>query len=311
MLVSLSWTCYAPAMSKVDYSRLLTEQSNPRSLHIDRLSVPNILNLMNNEDKTVPLAVEKVKKDIARGVQWIVHALKNGGRLFLAGAGTSGRFGVMEAAECPPTFNTSPDLVQAVMAGGKKAVFRSQEGAEDRKDEAFRLFKKKLRRQDVLVGIAASGVTPFVLGALRAARRKQVRCILISCNPGTKLKNLAGCLIAPKVGPEIISGSTRLKAGTATKLVLNMLTVVSMIRLGKVYKNWMVDLQPKSKKLKARALRIVQHLGQVPPPKAQFYFTQAHGRAKTAILMARKKITCRQAEARLRKNGGFLGKTLH
>ncbi|HTL47520.1 MAG TPA: N-acetylmuramic acid 6-phosphate etherase [Verrucomicrobiae bacterium] len=297
-------------MKKIDYAKLLTEQRNPRTRNLDRLDTAGILRLMHHEDMSVPRAVWKVRKQVARGVDMVVAAVRAKGRVFFAGAGTSGRLGVLEAAECPPTFNTPPGLFQAVIAGGKKAVFRSQEGAEDREQEAFRIFSKKLRRGDLVIGIAASGVTPFVRGALRAARKKQNKTILVSCNKKTLPRELVDCLIVPETGPEVISGSTRLKAGTATKLVLNMLTAASMVRLGKVYENWMVDLQPKSKKLRSRALRIIQHLGEVSPREAENCLAESRRNVKVAILMAKKGWDYEQARSRLKETAGFLGKAL-
>lgn len=297
-------------MKKLDYAKLPTEKQNPHSLHIDRLSIPAILRIINKEDQTVPNAVHQVQRQIARGVEWIVDSLKNGGTLYFAGAGTSGRLGVIEAAECPPTFGTPPNLIQAVIAGGRSAVFRSKEGAEDKENEAYRLFLKKLKRNDTLVGIAASGVTPFVKGALRAAKEKRAHTILIACNAASPLKNLADSLIAPRVGPEAIAGSTRLKAGTATKLILNMLTVTSMIRLGKVYENWMVDLKPKSRKLKARAVRLVERLGGAPGKSALAYLKKSRNNVKLAILMARKGYSYSEAQKRIKKASGFLREAL-
>ncbi len=298
-------------MKKTAFGKLPTEQVNPRSRKIDLLSASEILDLINKEDLSVPKAVAKVKKQIARGVETIVKSVKSGGRVFFVGAGTSGRLGVLEAAECPPTFNTPPGLVQALMAGGKRAVFRSQEGAEDRADESLRILRKKLKPQDVVIGVAASGVTPFVMGGFQAAKEKKAAAIMVSCNPASPVKGLASLLIAPRTGPEVIAGSTRLKAGTATKLVLNMLTVASMIRLGKVYQNWMVDLQPRSNKLKARALRLVQALGEVPEKKAESLLAEARGRTKTAILMARTGCSRPEARRRLAKASGFLKKALN
>lgn len=297
-------------MSKVHYARLPTEQNNPRSRKIDRLSVPKILDLMNEEDHTVPRAVRKAKNQIAQGVELIVKSLKNGGRLFFAGAGTSGRLGVLEAAECPPTFSTPPSLVQAVIAGGRRAVFRSQEGAEDRREEAIRIFNKKLCAGDIVVGIAASGVTPFVDGAFQAAREKKCQTILVACNSASPFKNKVNCLIAVKTGPEILTGSTRLKAGTAAKMVLNMLTVASMVQLGKVYQNWMVDLQPKSRKLTHRALGLIEHLGEVSSKEAGAYFKKAGKKVKVAILMARKRWPYAKAVRRLNKHAGLLHSAL-
>lgn len=261
---------------------------------------------MDREDRAVTQAVERVGPKISQAVRLIVSSLKTGGRLFFAGAGTSGRLGVLEAAECPPTFNTPPSLVQAVMAGGKRALFRSQEGAEDRIQEARRKLGKRVRKGDVVVGISASGVTPFVKGALIEAKRKGAKTILVACNLQSPIQKLAGVLIAPQAGPEIIAGSTRLKAGTATKLILNRLTVASMVQLGKVYDNWMVDLQPRSKKLKARAERLVKRLTGLRDREARRLLRRAKGRTKVAILMGRKNISFAQAIRLLKKSNGFL-----
>lgn len=294
----------------VDFARLPTEQSNPRSRRLDLLSSRQIIAVMNDEDRRVLSAVRGARAGLARAVELVVTALSRGGRLFLFGAGTSGRLCVLEAAECPPTFNTRPGQIQAFMAGGKKAVFRSQEGAEDREPEARRLVNKKVRRGDVVVGVAASGVTPFVRAALYAARRKRAATILISCNPSTALKPLADVLIPLKTGPEILTGSTRMKAGSATKMALNILTTASMVRLGKVYGHWMVDLQPRSKKLVARGLRLVQRLGGVSEKEAAKLFRRAHGRVKPAILMARKNISFPEAQRLLKSRAGSLRKSL-
>lgn len=290
----------------VEYGLLPTEQPNPRSRNLDSLSPASLARLMNREDARVVKAVGRVLKDVARAAGLIVPALRRGGRLFFAGAGTSGRLGVLEAAECPPTFDTPPGLVRSLMAGGPAAVFRSQEGAEDRALEAERAVKRLVRRGDVLVGVAASGVTPFVLAALGRARRRGARTILVTCNPRAAVGSLADAVIAPSVGPEVLTGSTRLKAGTACKMVLNMLTTLSMVRLGKVYRHWMVDLQPRSRKLVARGLRLIRSLGGVPEDEAARCFKRSGGRVKTAILMARLNISRAEAEKRLRKAKGFL-----
>lgn len=295
---------------KIAYGKLPTEQINSRSRNIGAAGIDRTLRIIQQEDLAVPRAVQKCRKEIAAGASLITRALRAKGRLFFTGAGTSGRLAVLEAAECPPTFNTPPGMVQAVMAGGKASVFRSREGAEDRKDMALSLFRAKLRPGDVLVGIAASGVTPFVAGALQAAREKKCAAILVTCNPDPAFKKIADCVIAPRTGPEVITGSTRLKAGTATKLVLNQLTVCSMIQLGKVYHNRMVDLQPRSKKLEARALRLIQELGKVSPRKAEFLLGASHNNAKTAILMARKDCSYQQAKILLKKYQGSLAKAL-
>ena len=292
------------------FDRLPTEQPNPSSRDLDGLSPQKLVDLMNKEDARPARAAAREKENIVKAVQLIVHSLKRGGRLFFVGAGTSGRLCVMEAAECPPTFNTPPDLIQAIMAGGPQAVFRSQEGAEDRALEAKKAVRKKARRGDVVVGVAASGVTPFALAALGAARKMGARTVLVTCNPASSPKNLADVLIAPYAGPEILTGSTRLKAGTVTKMILNMLTTLSMVRLGKAYKHWMVDLQPRSEKLVARGLRLIRELGKVSDEEARDIFRSSGGRVKTAILMARKDLSRREAERRMKRSGGFLGKAL-
>ena len=247
-------------MRRISYDRLPTEQANPRSRNLDQLSPLAIVSLMNREDRQVLAAVGRVRRQIARAVEVIVTSLERGGRLFFIGAGTSGRLGVMEAAECPPTFGTPPSMVQAIIAGGQTSVFRSREGAEDRTDEGRRAIRRSVRAGDVVVGISASGVSPFVRAALAEARRRKARTVLLAMNPRSPVGRLADLVITPRVGPEILAGSTRLKAGSATKMILNMLTTASMVRLGKVYGNLMVDLRPTSRKLRARALRLVQKL---------------------------------------------------
>ncbi len=294
----------------VDFARLPTEQSNPRSRRLDLLSTEKIIHLMNDEDRCVLNAVRGARAGLTRAVNLVVQSLSREGRLFLFGAGTSGRLCVLEAAECPPTFNTRPGQIQAFMAGGKRALFRSQEGAEDREPEARRLVGQKVRLGDVLVGVAASGVTPFVRAALSAARRKRAGTILISCNPSTSLKSLADVLIPLKTGPEILAGSTRMKAGSATKMALNILTTASMVRLGKVYGHWMVDLQPRSKKLVARGLRLIQRLGGVSEKEALRLFRQARGRVKPAVLMARRGVSFTDAQRLLKSHRGSLRKSL-
>lgn len=292
------------------YAQLATEKNNPHSRKIDQFPISRILSLLNKEDQAVPKAVAKVKPQIAKAVRLITNSLKQGGRLFFAGAGTSGRLGVLEAAECPPTFGTSPSLIQAVMAGGNKAVFQSQEGAEDNQKEGQRIFLKKLKAGDALVGIAASGITPFVQGAFAAGKTKKCRIILVTCNPSLKQIPGIDCIIAASVGPEIITGSTRLKAGTATKLILNMLITASMIRRGKVYQNWMVDLQPKSKKLVYRGLRLIEKLGKVPAQKAEQLFRASNRKVKIAILMAKRSWDYKTALCALKKSNGFLSKAI-
>lgn len=292
------------------YEALPTERPNPRSLSLDSLSPIEIVTLMNQEDRRVAVAVGRVGREIARAVTLVAGALQSGGRLFFVGAGTSGRLGVLEAAECPPTFNTPPSLVQAIMAGGRNSVFRSREGAEDRAGEGKRAIARRVRAGDVVVGIAASGVTPFVRAALAEARRRRGRTVLVAMDRRSPLSRLADVVIAPRVGPEVLTGSTRLKAGTATKQILNILTTAAFVRLGKVYGNWMVDLQPRSRKLRARAERLVQILGKVPRAKARRYLRAAGGHAKVAIVMARRNLSAQAASRLLREAGGSLRRCL-
>ena len=249
--------------------------------------------------------------EIARAVELLVDRMRRGGRLIFVGAGTSGRMGVLEAAECPPTFDTSPGLVLAVMAGGPEGVWASREGAEDdAEDGSKQIRERQVKAEDTVVGIAASGVTPFVHGALAAAKSAGVGRILVTCNREGVDSTSADVVIAPIVGPEVITGSTRLKAGTATKLVLNTLTVATMIRLGKVYENLMVDLQPKSDKLAARARRIIRLLTGVDETSAASTLAASGNRTKIAVVMLRRGVGCEEAETRLTKAGGMLRRAL-
>jgi N-acetylmuramic acid 6-phosphate etherase len=285
--------------------RLLTERANRAARDLDRLSALGIARLMNREDRHPVEAVRRAAPAIARAVDLIVEALRGGGRLFFVGAGTSGRLGVLEAAECPPTFGTPPRLVQAIMAGGRAAVFRSREGAEDDAGAARRAVRSRVRRGDVVVGISASGRTPFVLAGLEAARRLGARTVLVACD-ARGARDLAEVVVAPWPGPEVLAGSTRLKAGTATKLVLNTLTTASMARLGKVYGNRMVDLQPRSRKLRARALRLVEEIAGVSRAQAEAALRAGGGRARLAIVIARLGVPPAAAREALRRHGGNL-----
>lgn len=297
-----------PNKVRARYARLPTERPNPRTRHIDLKSLPEIVRLINKEDARVAVAVGRQAGQIARAAGAIAASLAAGGRLFFIGAGTSGRLGVLEAAECPPTFNTGPGQVLAVMAGGRASVFKSKEGAEDRA-EAGAAAVARARRGDVVVGIAASGVTAFVRAALQSALRRGCKTVLVTSN-GRPAGMAAQIVIAPDVGPEVIAGSTRLKSGTAAKLVLNTLTTSAMIRLGKVYDHWMVDLKPTSKKLRLRGARIVADLGRVAPGRAEELFEEAGGSVKTAVLMARAGMTRADARALLAGNGGSLRRAL-
>src|SRR5881396_3582097 len=287
------------------FDRLATERRNRASAALDRMDPVAIANLMNREDARAVRAVGRVRHAIARAVDAIVAALAAGGRLFFVGAGTSGRLGVLEAAECPPTFGTPPSLVQAIMAGGRSSVFRSREGAEDDARAGARAVQRRVRRGDVVVGVSASGVTPFVRGALAAGRRLGAPTMLVVCNPASARGVGARVVIAPTPGPEVLAGSTRLKAGTATKLVLNTLTTASMTRLGKVYGNRMVDLQPRSAKLRERAARLVAEIGAVPPARARRLLAAAGGRVPVAIVMARRDLPADAAARALRVAGSL------
>ena len=293
---------------RVRYERLATERVDPRSGDLDRLSPLRIARLMNRADRRAVLAVGRAAPAIGRGIELIVRALSRGGRLFFVGAGTSGRLGVIEAAECPPTFDTPPALVQAVIAGGRGAVFRSVEGAEDDASAGARQMRRA-RAGDVVVGIAASGVTPFVHGALGEARSRGAATVLVTCNPDVPRRS-ARIVIALAVGPEVLAGSTRLKAGTATKLALNTLTTGAFARLGKVYGNRMVDLRPRSAKLRARALRLVAELGGVEEREAARLLAASAGSAKLAIAMARLGVPVGEARRRLRAVTGLLRQVL-
>lgn len=273
-------------------------------MDLDRLSAAEIVARVNGENEAVPRAVAAVAADVARGVELLVDRMRSGGRMILVGAGTSGRLAVLEASECPPTFDTPPELVVAIMAGGPECVWASKEGAEDDAEDGARQAKaRNLRAEDTVVGIAASGVTPFVHGALRAAQETGAGRILVTCQP---VPDAADVVIAPLVGPEVITGSTRLKAGTACKLVLNTLTVATMVRLGKVYENLMVDLQPKSDKLVARARRILRTLTGADDAAAEAALRASGNRTKVAIVMLRRGVDRAEAERLLANAGGML-----
>src|SRR5499425_842722 len=245
-----------PSRSK--WQSLPTEQINPATLAIDKLPAADIVEGMLNEDRKMLAAVQREKDRIAVGVEIITQALRRGGRIVFVGAGTSGRLGVLESAEMPPTFGTDPDLVQAIMAGGKHALMYPPERIEDNYEEGARsIMRLKPSKKDVVIGVSASGMTPFVRGALTRARRAGSKIIFVTCDPATELQTFVDLTIAPAVGPEVIAGSTRLKAGTATKVVLNMLTTGAMVRIGKTYGNLMVDVQTGSEKRRDRARRIV------------------------------------------------------
>ena len=288
-------------------STLITEQRNPNSMHVDSLSALEIVQLMNEEDKQVPLAIEKCLPQIAQAVECIVAAFQQGGRLVYIGAGTSGRLGVLDASECPPTFGVSPEMVKGIIAGGERALRHPIEGAEDSKAQAVvDLQTIQFSSKDVLVGIAASGRTPYVIGALEYAKSLGSVTVSIASNPNSAMANIVDIAIDTVVGPEVLTGSSRLKSGTAQKLVLNMLTTASMILMGKCYQNLMVDVQASNEKLKARAIRIVMQATDCDKTVAEDTLKLAEQNAKLAIMMILSGLERPQAEALLEKNQGKL-----
>ena len=288
-------------------STLITEQRNPNSMNVDSLSALEIVQLMNDEDKQVPLAIEKCLPQIAQAVERIVAAFQKGGRLVYIGAGTSGRLGVLDASECPPTFGVSPEMVKGIIAGGERALRHPIEGAEDSKEQAVGdLQTIQFSSKDVLVGIAASGRTPYVIGALEYAKSLGSVTVSIASNPNSAMANIVDIAIDTVVGPEVLTGSSRLKSGTAQKLVLNMLTTASMILMGKCYQNLMVDVQASNEKLKARAIRIVMQATDCDKALAEETLKQADQNAKLAIMMILSGLDRAQAEALLEKHQGKL-----
>ena len=288
-------------------STLITEQRNPNSMYVDSLSALEIVQLMNEEDKQVPLAIEKCLPQIAQAVECIVSVFQQGGRLVYIGAGTSGRLGVLDASECPPTFGVSPEMVKGIIAGGERALRHPIEGAEDSKEQAvIDLQTIHFSSKDVLVGIAASGRTPYVIGALEYAKSLASVTVSIASNPNSAMANIVDIAIDTVVGPEVLTGSSRLKSGTAQKLVLNMLTTASMILMGKCYQNLMVDVQASNEKLKARAIRIVMQATDCDKALAEETLKQADQNAKLAIMMILSGLDRAQAEALLEKHQGKL-----
>jgi N-acetylmuramic acid 6-phosphate etherase len=286
----------------------LTEQRNPRTGAIDGASASEIVDLMHAEDRRVPEAVYACRDAIARTIELVVGAFRAGGRLIYVGAGTSGRLGVLDATECPPTFGTSPDMVVGIIAGGLPALTRSQEGAEDDVAAAVRdLDAQGVSAKDVVLGIAASGTTPYVRSALGRAQRLEAKTVLLTCSePPADLAAACDVAIWVKAGPEVLTGSTRLKAGTATKLVLNTVTTGAMIRLGKAYGNLMVDLMAWSQKLKDRAERIVMEACGVDRATARAAIAEAKGSVKLAIVMVRRNVKREEAERLLADAGGLV-----
>lgn len=295
-----------------ELSKLITEQRNPNSTDIDLKSTEEIVKLFHEEDRKAFAAVEAESASIAQGVDTITAAFRQGGRLFYIGAGTSGRLGVLDASECPPTFSVEPSMVQGIIAGGDLALRRSAEAAEDKPDAGADAIREHgVTNRDVVVGIASSGRTPYVIGALEAAHRIGAKTIFLSCvPPADRLKSLVDIFITPVVGPELITGSTRLKAGTATKLALNMLTTISMIRTGRVYNNLMVDIQSSNAKLVERGTRIIMEVAGANYETALSALEEAGGSAKVAIVMLLKGVDRMEATTLLEQRDGFLRRVL-
>ncbi len=284
----------------------LTEQRNPRTVDIDVATAEEIVDLLNAEDRQVPEVVHGVRRDLVRLIDVVVEAFGSGGRLVYVGAGTSGRLGVLDAAECPPTFGTPPELVVGIIAGGPQALVRSQEGAEDDpRAGALAMDEHAVTAADVVVGIAASGTTPYVAGALERARARGARTALVTCtDPPSTLRESCDVCIVAKVGPEALTGSTRMKAGTATKLILNTVTTGAMVRSGRAYGNLMVDLMAMSAKLRDRGERILMETCQITRERARQAIADASGSVKLAIVMVRLDVAASAARDRLEAAGG-------
>ncbi len=290
-----------------EFARLATEQRNPRTLDLDTLDVPGILERIAAEDRTVPDAVARELPHIARAVELVVASFRAGGRLIYVGAGTSGRLGVLDASECPPTFGSDPELVQGMIAGGHGALVRAVEGAEDRAEEGERaMVERGVGPRDTVIGLAASRRTPFVVAALARARALGARTASVTCTPRAELALDVDVAICPEVGPEVVMGSTRMKSGTAQKLVLNMITTAAFVRMGKVYENMMVDLMATSEKLVARSRRTVMTVTGADHAAAARAIEEAGGSVKTAIVMLKLHCPRAEAEARLARAGGFV-----
>ena len=294
-----------PVRSK--WQSLPTEAINPATLAIDKQSAADIVEEMLTEDRKMLAAVQREKDRIVVGIDIITQALKKGGRVVFVGAGTSGRLGVLESAEMPPTFGTKPELVQAIMAGGRGAIVKPREGVEDHYEEGARAVNRlRPSKHDVVIGVSASGMTQFVLGALTRARRAGSKIIFVTCDPRTELQTFVDLTIAPAVGPEVIAGSTRLKAGTATKIVLNMLTTGAMVRTGKTYGNLMVDVQTGSEKLRDRARRIIIIVTGLDYEEADKLLKRAQWNVKAAIVMQKSGLSHARALTRLRHAHNFV-----
>lgn len=296
---------------KLDLSQMITEGRNPASQNIDELSTEAMLRVINDEDKKVALAVEAIVPQIAAAVDAICAAFQAGGRLIYCGAGTSGRLGILDASECPPTFGTPREQVIGLIAGGHTAILQAVENAEDNREQGAQDLKDiHFSRHDVLVGIAASGRTPYVLGALAYANELGATTVSLTCNPGSAMSQIAAIALTPVVGPEVVTGSSRMKAGTAQKLVLNMLTTGSMIRSGKVYGNLMVDVEATNQKLVQRQVNIVMQATDCDETTASAALTACGGHCKTAILMVLADLAADEAKALLSQHQGFIRQAL-
>lgn len=298
-------------LDKLSLRKLETEQQNKESMMIDQVSTTEILTIMNNEDETVSKIVRNEIETISKLVDSVYKSLKNEGRLFYIGAGTSGRLGVLDASECPPTFGVSSELIQGVIAGGENAMFKAQEGKEDLTEEGEKdLRALNLTNKDIVIGLAASGRTPYVIGALRYANQIGASTGSISCVSDAELSKIAQIGVEIVTGPEVITGSTRLKAGTAQKLVLNMISTSVMIKLGKVYKNYMVDVTPTNEKLVIRALNMIQEVTGVTPLRAKELYEKSDGHVKTAVVMELKQVSANVARELLEINEGHVSEAI-
>ena len=291
--------------------KLPSEQSNSESEQLDSLSPLELVELMNRQDQTVALAVEKVLHPISRAVESAAESLREGGRIIYVGAGTSGRLGILDASECPPTFSTPPFMVQALIAGGREAMFKATEGAEDDREQgAADIAGLAVTGRDTVVGLAASGRTPYVLGAMAEAQRRGATSVGIACNGGAPLSAAVDIAIVPIVGPEILAGSTRLKSGTAQKMVLNMISTGAMVQIGKCYANRMVDLNASNEKLRARSLNLVQELTPCEKSVALKLLVESNWNIKTAILVGKTGRSPVEAAELIRQHGGHLQRAL-
>lgn len=291
-------------------SSLKTESQNPKTLDLDMMSTGELLRVMNEEDKNVIIAVRRVLPEVEKIVEKVICALENGGRLIYAGAGTSGRLGILDAVECMPTFSTEDEVI-GIMAGGEKAFVRAKEGAEDSEEEAIADLKRiRVNEKDVVVAITASGRTPYCIGALKYAKKAGAYCVGLSCNCPAELSAYSDIAVEVDAGPEILTGSTRLKSGTAEKMILNMISTASMVGIGKVYGNLMVDMRATNLKLTERAKRIVRMACECTEDEAEKVLCQANGSIKTAIVMIKAGVSREEAICRLEKNKGFVRKCL-